>query len=105
MPMHMWGLTAGEMLLADAKNKSYILLRNIDLTGIKSLTYEYSAEKRSGEIVVRIESLGGPVISKVAFTPTGRRGQSSNPNCQNRQTSIRKTSCIYNIPKSRKDHG
>ena len=61
-----WGNAFGS-----AKNKSYILLRNIDLTGIKSLTYEYSAEKRSGEIVVRIESLGGPVISKVAFIPTG----------------------------------
>ena len=61
-----WGNNFGE-----AKNKSYILLRNIDLTGIKSLTYEYSAEKRSGEIVVRIESLGGPVISKIDFTPTG----------------------------------
>ncbi len=61
-----WGNAFGS-----AKNKSYVLLRNIDLTGIKSLTYEYSAEKRSGEIVVRIESLGGPVISKVGFTPTG----------------------------------
>ena len=71
MPMHTWALTAGEIILVNAKNKSYILLRNIDLTGIKSLTYEYSAEKRSGEIVVRIESLGGPVISKVDFTPTG----------------------------------
>ena len=95
-----WGNAFGS-----AKNKSYILLRNIDLTGIKSLTYDYSAEKRSGEIVVRIESLGGPVISKVAFTPTGRRGQSSNPYCKNRQTIIGKTPCIYNIPKSRKDYG
>ncbi|HZB11764.1 MAG TPA: ThuA domain-containing protein [Chryseolinea sp.] len=61
-----WGNAYGS-----AKNKSYILLKNIDLTGIKSLTYEYGAEKRSGEIVVRIESLAGPVISTAKFTPTG----------------------------------
>ena len=62
-----WGNAFG-----NAKNKSYILLQDIDLTGIKSLTYEYSAEKRRGEIVVQeIQSLGGQVISKVAFTPTG----------------------------------
>ena len=61
-----WGNAFGS-----AKNKSYILLRNVDLTGIKGITYDYSAEKRGGEIVVRLESLGGPVISKAAFTPTG----------------------------------
>ena len=71
MPMRMWALTAGEMLLAMQRTNPISFCRDIDLTGIKSLTYEYSAEKRSGEIVVRIESLGGPVISKVAFTPTG----------------------------------
>ncbi len=65
-----WGNNFG-----NAKNKSYILLRSIDLTGIKSLTYDYGSEKRSGEIEVRTESLAGPVISKIEFTPTGKWDQ------------------------------
>jgi len=68
-----WGNAFGS-----AKNKSYILLRNVDLTGIKGLTYDYSAEKRGGEIVVRLESLGGPIISKAAFTPTGSEDKHQN---------------------------
>ncbi|HEX6227434.1 MAG TPA: ThuA domain-containing protein [Chryseolinea sp.] len=61
-----WGNAFGS-----AKNKAYILLRNIDLTGIKSITYDYGSEKRGGNFVVRTESLAGPVISLAAFKPTG----------------------------------
>jgi cytochrome c len=68
-----WGNAFGS-----AKNKSYILLKNIDMTGIKSFTYEYGAEKRSGDIVVRLESLGGPIISKTTFSPTGGEDQRQN---------------------------
>jgi cytochrome c len=61
-----WGNAFGA-----AKNKSYVLLKNIDLTGIKSLTYEYGAEKHGGEFVVRLESLAGPVVARLKFDPTG----------------------------------
>jgi cytochrome c len=61
-----WGNSFGS-----ARNKSYILLKSIDLTGIKSLIYDYESERRGGEIVVRIESLAGPVISRAKFEPTG----------------------------------
>jgi cytochrome c len=54
-----------------ARNRSYLMLRNVDLTGIREITYEYGAKNRSGEIEVRLESLAGPVISRTPFKPTG----------------------------------
>lgn len=65
-----WGNSFGS-----AKNKSHILLKNIDLTGIKSLSYEYGSDNRGGEIVVRMESLAGPVISRAKFEATGGEDQ------------------------------
>ncbi|WP_276374970.1 ThuA domain-containing protein [Chryseolinea sp. H1M3-3] len=61
-----WGNAFGS-----AKNKSYIFLKSIDLSGIKNITYDYGSESRGGEIVVRLESLAGPVISRTKFEPTG----------------------------------
>ena len=56
---------------SSAKNKSYVMLNNVDLTGLKSITYEYGAKDRSGEIELRVESLAGPVVARTAFKPTG----------------------------------
>lgn len=57
--------------LASGDHKSYILLLNIDLTGIKSFTYEYASQNRDGEIEVRIDSQAGPVIATTPFKATG----------------------------------
>jgi cytochrome c len=48
-----------------------VLLKNIDLNGIKKFTYEYASQNRDGEIEVRIDSQAGPVISLVPYTATG----------------------------------
>jgi cytochrome c len=50
---------------------TYVLFRNIDLTGIKNFKYRYAAEKSAGYVEVRIDSRAGPVISKAAFDNTG----------------------------------
>jgi cytochrome c len=60
--------------LGGGDHKSYILLRNIDLTGIKGFTYEYSSKDKDGEIEVRLDSQAGPVISRTSYTATGEDG-------------------------------
>ncbi|MBO0950811.1 ThuA domain-containing protein [Fibrella forsythiae] len=57
--------------LSQGGHKSYILLKNIDLTGIKQFTYEYGSANQAGEVEVRIDSQAGPVVSSVAYGPTG----------------------------------
>lgn len=57
--------------LSQGSHKAHIMLRNIDLTGIRTLTYEYSAQDKDGEIEVRLDSYAGPVVSRTPFRPTG----------------------------------
>jgi cytochrome c len=57
--------------LSQGDHKSYILLKNIDLTGIKKLIYEYSSQDKDGEIEMRIDSYAGPVISRTPYMATG----------------------------------
>ncbi|GAA4409065.1 hypothetical protein GCM10023187_31780 [Nibrella viscosa] len=57
--------------LSSGSHKAHILLRNIDLTGIRKLTYEYASLNKDGEIEMRIDSYAGPVISRTAYTATG----------------------------------
>lgn len=64
--MERWGDNIGS-----ANHKSHILLKNVDLTGIKSFTYEYSSQNKEGEIEVRIDSYAGPVIAKTSYKATG----------------------------------
>ncbi|SEI45605.1 cytochrome c [Dyadobacter koreensis] len=56
--------------LSQGGHKSYILLRNIDLSGIGQFIFEYASGDQTGQIQVRIDSQAGPVISTAAFTPT-----------------------------------
>lgn len=57
--------------LSGGDHKSYILLKDIDLTGIKNFTYEYASLDKDGTIEVRIDSKGGPVISRTPYKTTG----------------------------------
>ncbi|TDB66085.1 carbohydrate-binding protein [Arundinibacter roseus] len=60
--------------LSGGNHKSYILLKNIDLTGIRNFKYTYNSSK-NGEIEVRIDSQAGPVISRTTYSPTdGKSG-------------------------------
>jgi cytochrome c len=52
-------------------HKSYVLLKNVDLTGISGFTYEYTADDKNGEIEVRIDSQAGPVIATSPCKATG----------------------------------
>ncbi|MEZ0539658.1 ThuA domain-containing protein [Fibrella arboris] len=57
--------------LSQGAHKSYILLKNIDLTGIRQFTYEYASAGQSGDIEVRIDSQAGPMVSRASYGPTG----------------------------------
>ncbi len=57
--------------LSPGGHKSYILLKNIDLSGIKAFQYEYGSANQTGEIEVRIDSQAGPIVSTTGYGPTG----------------------------------
>ena len=65
------GISRWRESFGNAQNKSYLAFYNVDLSGIRKITYEYGSPDRSGEIEVRLESLAGPVVSRAAFKPTG----------------------------------
>ncbi len=57
--------------LGAGSHKAYVLLKGVDMTGIQSLTYEYSSLNKAGEIEVRLDSYAGPVVSRTAYPVTG----------------------------------
>ncbi len=57
--------------LSAGSHKAYILLKGIDLTTIKSLTYDYASVDKDGEIEVRLDSYAGPVVSRAPYKATG----------------------------------
>jgi len=57
--------------LSGGSHKAFILLKNIDLTGIRKFTYEYASQNRDGEIDLRLDSQAGPVISSTPYKATG----------------------------------
>lgn len=57
--------------LGNIHNKSYFVLNNIDLAGIKSITYRYSSEKIGATLEVHTGSAHGPVISTLNYPATG----------------------------------
>ncbi|QMW03303.1 ThuA domain-containing protein [Spirosoma foliorum] len=52
-------------------HKAYVLLKGIDMTTIKSLTYDYSSLNKDGDIEVRLDSYAGPVVSRAPYKATG----------------------------------
>ncbi len=57
--------------LYESGYKSHLIYRHIDLTGVKSISFEIASKDQSGLIEMRKNSIGGPVIGKVAYEPTG----------------------------------
>lgn len=57
--------------LTSGDHKSYYLLRDIDLTGIRQLVYEYASKDKAGAVEVRIDSQAGPIIAKTPYQATG----------------------------------
>jgi cytochrome c len=54
-------------------NKSWFELKNVDLSGIKHITYNYASEKEGATIEVHTGSAKGPVIGTVNYKATGAR--------------------------------
>lgn len=52
-------------------NKSFFVFRNIDLKGIRKVTYNYSSLNRDATLEIHTGSVSGPVISKLDFKATG----------------------------------
>lgn len=57
--------------LGSINNKSYFVLKNIDLKGISQLTYRYSSKENEATIEVHTDSPKGAVISTSKYTATG----------------------------------
>ena len=57
--------------LSEGGNKAYLLFKDIDLSNISKFVFNYASQNRDGEILVRMDSQIGPVISRIAFKPTG----------------------------------
>lgn len=59
-------------IMSGMTNKSYFVLKNIDLYGIKQVTYRYSSQSRGGTIEVRTGSAKGQLISSLNFVANGK---------------------------------
>lgn len=57
--------------LGGIHHKSYFVLKNIDLTGITNLTYNYASLNRNAAIEVHVGSPTGELISTVNYAATG----------------------------------
>lgn len=57
--------------LGSIHHKSYFVFKNIDLKGIKQLTYRYASLNRDATIEVRVNSPTGELISTVNYAQTG----------------------------------
>ncbi|MEO6150480.1 MAG: PQQ-dependent sugar dehydrogenase, partial [Mucilaginibacter sp.] len=60
-----------ENLIGTINNRSYFMLKSIDLNGITKLTYRYASLDKAGTITVHTDSHNGPVVSTLNFEPTG----------------------------------
>jgi len=52
-------------------HRSYFVLKQIDLKGIKQLTYRYASRNIGATLEVHVNSAKGPVISTLTYEPTG----------------------------------
>ena len=57
--------------LGSIHNNSYFVLRGIDLTGIRKVTYNYSSESLGATLEIRIDGPKGAVISTLNYQSTG----------------------------------
>jgi cytochrome c len=57
--------------LAGINNRSYFVLKNIDLKDISTLTYRLASFDKDGTIEVHIDKPKGDVISRLNYQPTG----------------------------------
>ena len=58
-------------VLSQINNKSYFVLKDIDLKDVRKLTYRYSSKANDAHIEVHTDALAGPVISTATCKTTG----------------------------------
>ena len=58
-------------MLGVRKNKSYFVLKGIDLKDVKQVTYNYASKANAAILEIHIDSVKGPVISTLNYQPTG----------------------------------
>jgi cytochrome c len=56
--------------LTEGGNKAYLLMKDIDMTGINAVVFSYGAGNTAGEIEIRLDSKAGPVIGSAGYQPT-----------------------------------
>lgn len=61
-----------EKALGEIHDKSFFVLKNIDLQGVKELTYHYSSQNRDAAIEVHTDSPDGALISTLNYQATGK---------------------------------
>lgn len=57
--------------LGNIHNKSYFVINNVDLNGIKTITYRYSSEHIGATLEVHVGSAKGDIISTLTYDSTG----------------------------------
>lgn len=65
------GIQRHDNKLGAEGNKSYFVLKNIDLNGIKQLTYYYASKADAAILEVHVDSTKGAVISTLNYRLTG----------------------------------
>ncbi|HEU4901219.1 MAG TPA: carbohydrate-binding protein, partial [Flavisolibacter sp.] len=68
-------LQKNERGLGRINNKSYFVLKNIDLKDVNQLTYRYSSKDYDAAIEVHTDAANGQVISTAAYKATGAWNQ------------------------------
>ncbi len=64
-------INRGDKMLGSIHNKSYFVLKAIDLKGIKNIVYYYSSKNMDAMLEVHIDSPKGEVISTLNYQHTG----------------------------------
>lgn len=57
--------------LSDGPHKSYVMLKNVDLTHVKGFTYRYASGDAAGVVEVRLDSRAGPIVASTVYPATG----------------------------------
>jgi cytochrome c len=58
-------------MLGALKNKSYFVLKGIDLKGISKVTYNYAAKDNAATLEIHPDSAKGAVVSTLNYQPSG----------------------------------
>ena len=86
------GIERFNNMLGALKNRSYFVLKGIDLKGIKQVTYNYAAKENAAMIEIHIDSVKGPVISTLNYQPTGNWDK-----LKQASTSVTETAGIHDL--------